>query len=49
MTSDKFEKVTNAVLIDFEDREPTPTGLRMKIAFVLFLLLSIVELVASLA
>ena len=49
MTSDKFEKVTNAVLIDFEDREPTPTGLWTKIAFILFLILSIVGLVASFA
>ena len=49
MTSDLFEKVTIAVMIDFEDRDVPPTGLWTKIAFILFLILSIVGLVASFA
>ena len=37
------------MLIDFEDRDPAPTSLLTKIAFILFLILSIVGLVASFA
>ena len=37
------------MLIDFEDRDPTPTRLLTKIAFILFLILSIVGLVANFA
>ena len=43
-----YVRVRN-VLIYFEDRDPPPTSLWMKIAFILFLILSIVGLVASYA